>query len=196
VLLAFAAAALGRRMRQQQSARPLPLLLALLALWLVFLPNSCYLFTELRHFLTRVETHALWSRARSDPQVMVAFAIQAAVGFVYAVAGALTFGLAIRPLRRLLREAAPGALALEPLFFLLMAVGVYLGLVLRYNSWDLFTRPGVVLDAALRIAARPRLAAAVLVFAFWLWAVYWIVDVWIDGFALRWSRMREGEVSG
>src|SRR5712692_8016700 len=69
VALGYAAAELGRRVTQPRRRWLWFLLGPVLALWLIFLPNSCYLFTEPRHFFMAVEHDALWTRARHEPAV-------------------------------------------------------------------------------------------------------------------------------
>ena len=66
-------------------------------------------------------------------------------------------------------------------FFLLTSLGVYLGLIVRLNSWDIVTRPGRVLDIAVRAVLNPLLLETILVFAFLLWLLYETVDIWVDG---------------
>jgi uncharacterized membrane protein len=190
VALGAAAAALGRAWRRRRDGWLWLLLGPVLFLWLIFLPNSCYLFTELRHFLEEIDRQDLWFRAQDDPMAKLELALRAMVGFVYVTAGALTFGLAIRPVRKLAEEIGIRTGPWSPVFFILMALGVYLGLVVRFNSWDLFSRPGEVLQTAFSVTDRPRVTFAIVVFGFFLWAVYEVIDIWIDGFALRWSRRR------
>lgn len=186
--LGYAAARLGQALGERR--RPwlwAPMALAL-AGWLAFLPNSSYLFTEPRHFLEVVERDDLWSRARADSGAALKLAFWAAVAGVYVAVGALTFALAIRPIRALARSRGISLPLWSGPFFILIALGVYLGLVVRLNSWDLLTRPGVVLDAAVGALGRPFLLAAILLFGAFLWLAYEALDIWVDGFALRWSR--------
>src|SRR5262249_9707327 len=97
VALGYLAAWLGAR-ATHKSSRVIWLVLApVLLLWLIFLPNSCYLFTESRHLLQAVEHESLWTRARHEPAVAMRLAFGSAVALLYSSAGALTFALAIRP---------------------------------------------------------------------------------------------------
>src|SRR5437667_9801185 len=77
--LGYAAATLGQRMGGKRHRWGWLLLAPLLALWLIFLPNSCCLFTEPRHFFMAVEHDALWTRARHDPMVAMRLAITGGV---------------------------------------------------------------------------------------------------------------------
>jgi uncharacterized membrane protein len=159
-----------------------------LLLWLIFLPNSCYLFTENRHFFDAIERYNLWSRAHHEPDAAMGLGLRAGVALLYSSVGALTFTLSIRPIKFWIRSfgvrTSLGALP----FFLLVSLGVYLGLVLRLNSWDLFTRPDVVLAMAVNVANRPLLMLTILLFACFLWVAYEVCDIWVDGFKGRWMQ--------
>jgi uncharacterized membrane protein len=195
VVLGYAIAALGRQTAWQRRTWRWVALVPLLALWLIFLPNSCYLFTELRHLFSDIERYNLGTRAHYDPDAAMGLALRVGVALVYSMAGALTFALSIRPVKAWMRSiGVPTDWAAVP-FFILVSLGVYLGLVVRYNSWDLLTRPGRVLDTVIRVAHRPLLTAVVVLFGLFLWLAYEVNDIWIDGFALRWARWSASEVT-
>jgi uncharacterized membrane protein len=111
---------------------------------------------------------------------------------MYVMAGALSFALAIRPVHRLASRIGLAAWKWGIPFFGLMSLGVYLGLILRYNSWELLTRPGLILTSVWAAVQRPRLLLVILAFGGFLWAAYGMMDIWIDGFLARWSRFVEG----
>jgi uncharacterized membrane protein len=108
----------------------------------------------------------------------------------------MTFALAIRPVNSWLRGMGVQTGLWAPPFFLLVSLGVYLGLVVRFNSWDILTRPDVVLERVAGIADRPLLLATLMLFAFFLWAIYLLNDIWIDGFQLRWRQWTHGHGVG
>jgi uncharacterized membrane protein len=196
VSLGYAALALGRQARKRSAPWLWLALAPVLALWLIFLPNSCYLFTELRHTMQAIEAHHLWSQARGNPAVTLHLGLLSAIAAVYITAGALTFALSIRPVKQLARMAGLSTAWWAVPFFVLVSLGVYLGLVVRYNSWDLLTRPAQVLETVTAVADRPRLIAVILLFALFLWLVYEVNDIWLDGFALRWQRWSRREEKG
>jgi uncharacterized membrane protein len=172
------------------------ILAPLLGLWLIFLPNSCYLFTEPVHLLAAVEQDSLWPRARHDPDAAVRLGLWTSVSLCYLAAGALTFALSIRPIEAWARRAGLTSHYWAAPFFVLMALGVYLGRIVRFNSWDLFTRPGAVLDTAAGLSHRPFLLAGIGLFGLFLWAAYLVVDIWLDGAAVRWQRWTRGGSPG
>jgi uncharacterized membrane protein len=190
VALGWLALAIGLRTRRWTAWLLLP---PVLLAWLAFLPNSCYLFTETRHFMRHVDARDLWSRAAAERGALLAICAEAAVMAVFLVSGALTFGLAIRPVRKL-AEARGLRFRLWALpLFAACSLAVYLGLVVRLNSWQIVTAPAKVLQSVQEALSRPFLVLVILAFALFLWAVYWVVDVWLDGFAARWQARTERE---
>lgn len=172
----------------------LPPLLALplAVVWLAFLPNACYLLTEWRHFLFDERWQHLLLRGGEDRRAMLAAAKWALLFLAFSGAGVLAFTLAIRPVERglLARRRTPWLLA--PPFFFLVSLGVYLGLIVRLNSWDLFQRPLAVWEAADDVIFNPERLATVAVFAAILWMLYEAVDLWVDGVADRLRRLGLG----
>ncbi len=156
--------------------------------WLAFLPNTCYLLTEWRHFLFQLDTRDLFLRARVDPVLMANMTAWSIFYLLYSGLGMMTFALAIRPLQHLAaKHGASKWFWAIPLFGAL-SIGVYLGLILRLNSWDIISRPGEVWGSIVEIGGRPRLIAFIIAFAAFLCVAYEALDVWVDGMADRWSR--------
>ena len=153
--------------------------------WLVFLPNTCYLLTEWRHYLTMMDGQNLYLRSRGNPAITLMLMAYTGFFMLYSGVGLVTFALAIRPLARLARQKGVNLAIIGTPLFILLSVGVYLGLVLRYNSWDLLTRPTDIWVSVIELTARPLLSLFILGFAMVLWAAYAAVDIWIDGYKFR-----------
>jgi uncharacterized membrane protein len=107
-------------------------LIAIGAAWLLFLPNAPYLLTDFIHL---GQAHRLY-----DTILIASFAFTG-----------LALGFASLLLVQLVVTRAAGALvgwvtALGALFF--ASVGIYLGRVLRFNSWDAVQRPHRLWDVA------------------------------------------------
>jgi uncharacterized membrane protein len=103
-------------------------MLALGAIWLVFLPNAPYVLTDFVHLGDR---HRLF-----DSIILGSFAFTA-----------LALGFASLLLVQLVLTRAAGALSgwllvVGALFA--SSVGIYLGRVLRLNSWDVLRRPRLI----------------------------------------------------
>jgi len=111
---------------------PLALNLPLLAFWLAFFPNAPYLVTDLIH--------------ANDFSLSPAGAI-AVVALIAAVPAGLVLGFSsLLLVERSMRERFGPRVALGISVTSLAAacVGIYLGRVLRLNSWDLLSRPRLV----------------------------------------------------
>jgi uncharacterized membrane protein len=158
----------------------------LLLVWLVFLPNTCYLLTEWRHFLASLDASNLYMRSQSDHRLTLLLMLYTFFFFCYSAAGMLAFALAIRPIARLIRREGSVPWVWGTLLFLLVSMGVYLGLVIRFNSWDLVRFPGRIFADIYFVLQRPVLSAFLVTFAGMLWIAYFAIDIWIDGFVLRW----------
>ena len=192
VVLAFAIARGARRDIRETGRIRWGLWLPLGVVWLAFLPNSCYLLTEWRHFFDTLTQSQLFMQARQSREGRTDFFIVTAFYLLYSGAGLLAFLLAVWPLDRLTRRRLGwvGA-ALRPLIFPLCALGVYLGLTAgRFNSWDLVHphRLAGLLATTAATLARPALLGFILAFGAILWLFYAAFDIWMDGLAWRLAR--------
>ncbi len=162
-----------------------PATLSLALLWLLLLPNAPYLLTEIRHFVLDPRWRDLTEAAVSRPAALRA---AAAWGFAFALTGAIgvvTFLLAVRPVEHALRRHGVSIGAFRAVLFPLTALGVWLGLIPRFNSWDALTRPLDVLGAALWAVTHAPTAACVAGFALVLAALYLVASAACDGWQAR-----------
>lgn len=108
--------------------RPLWVILAGGALWLLFFPNSPYIITDLFHLRPR----------NGVPQW---FDLTLIISFAWT---GLLFGLdSLYKIQQHLFDqlGKKWSIVLTGFILLLTSYGIYLGRFLRWNSWDLFTRP-------------------------------------------------------
>jgi uncharacterized membrane protein len=164
--------------------------LALGVVWLFFLPNTCYLLTEWRHFLDTLEFLRLPYRWQTDSGATVDLMMHTLFYMCYSAFGLLTFALAVRPIARLFRDGGADLWVWGFPLFILNSLGVYLGLVLRYNSWEMLTHPSEIWASVASISSRPVLLSFIIAFAGFLWLAYVIMDIWVDGFVARWKQIR------
>jgi uncharacterized membrane protein len=113
-----------------------------LAAFLAFLPNAPYVLSDVIHLADDVRA------TRADTVVVAGVLVQYAGFFL---AGLLAYVVALGELTRWL--AARGwdrfrVTGVELAVHAACAVGVYLGRVPRFNSWDLVTRPDAVAATA------------------------------------------------
>lgn len=161
------------------------LLLVIGAAWLIFLPNTCYLLTEWRHLLYKLDAANLFLRSRAEPDLKPTIIIYTTAYLLYSAAGMLAFALAIRPIAKMMKRSGKAIWPYGVPLFLLMSIGVYLGLVLRLNSWDVLNRPGDIWQSVLTILRRPSLFWLIAAFGGFLWLAYFLLDTLIDGLRTR-----------
>ena len=116
-----------------------------LIVWLLFIPNSFYILTDLYHL----------ADGHRDSRVPEWFDLVLILSFAWN--GLLLGVLSTRQVEKLL---APDASFVGRWVFLypvmwLNALGVYIGRYLRYNSWDIVTNPIDLLGDIIRMIAHP-----------------------------------------
>lgn len=143
-------------------------------LFVLFLPNAPYVITDVVHLFSDIRT------ARSDLQILGEFIP------LYTVFFAIGFGCYVAALDRLHGYLASDAPQLswwkvEYALHGLCAVGLYLGRVLRFNSWDVFMGPQHLLGS-LDILVGPFPIALIVVTFFALIVGSWLTRAVRDAF--------------
>jgi uncharacterized membrane protein len=113
--------------------------LVLAALWLVFLPNSFYIVSDLIHIHSSANSMVLY-----DVSMLSLFTF---TGFALGFASLLLVHWEL--LRRTTRQRAHAAVGV---MLLLCSFAIYLGRDLRWNSWDILVNPfGLIIDISERL---------------------------------------------
>jgi uncharacterized membrane protein len=142
----FRLPAIGSAFQQVTRRRGSQLLLIVLSLvWLLFIPNTFYILTDLYH----LNDHGRTSRIPEwyDLVLILSFAWN----------GLLLGVLSVRHMEKLFMPRAPalaGWLFVHPIM-MLAALGVYTGRYLRYNSWDIISDPLQLLADILDMIIHP-----------------------------------------
>lgn len=104
--------------------------LVLLLVWILFIPNSFYILTDLYHLIDC-----------RDPRVPAWFDLS--LIFSFAWNGLLLGVLSVRQMEKIVCPVIGGYWASSFVYFVmaLNALGVYAGRYLRFNSWDILTNP-------------------------------------------------------
>lgn len=127
-------------------------------LWILFLPNSIYLFTDITNLIRQ------WGRV-VDP-VKLVFVFQYCV---LVALGLLTYILALYPFERHLQKSRGFKKKYSPekviiVLNFIIGFGLTLGRVERVNSWEVFTQPQNVITAGFNILFSPELLVLTLLF--------------------------------
>lgn len=110
--------------------------------WILFLPNTFYIITDLFHLEDR-KTVPLWF----DLVLIFSFAWNG-----------IQFGaVSIRQMERLLMAKWPNVKEWQFVYpmMALNALGIYIGRFLRYNSWDVVTNPLALAEDVLYLLVHP-----------------------------------------
>lgn len=105
-------------------------------LWLVFLPNSFYLITDLVHLTYTNEVSLFY-----DMVMLASFA------FNGLILGYISVFLVHREVRK--RYDGPKSFSFVTVIFLLISFAIYLGRYTRWNTWDILLQPaGLLFDVS------------------------------------------------
>jgi uncharacterized membrane protein len=145
IFLAWLPYLITGQLARMKPFRPRLLFAGLMLAWLLFIPNSFYIITDLFHLND-------WYNDRQMPSW---FDLAMILSFVWN--GLLLGVLSIRQMERIVKPRLP---AHHELFFLypvmwLNAVGVYTGRYLRFNSWNLITDPFQLFGDMARLVIHP-----------------------------------------
>lgn len=108
--------------------------LTLFFLWLLFLPNTIYLITDLQHLPAQL----LKSKDMTGQVILIIQYV------VLAALGVVTYIYALEPVRKYLKNSKKDVFVQNGIYILLnyiIAFGVILGKVQRTHSWYVFTDP-------------------------------------------------------
>ena len=134
--------------------------------WLLFLPNTIYLFTDLQHIIEQ------WTEVTSLEAIVLLLQY-----ILLQVVGVITFILAFHPFERIIKRFS----ALKKykiryivLFNFLIALGLVLGRVERINSWEVVTNPLRVIASAFHVFMSLDLLLLTLLFGIVCNCVYFL----------------------
>jgi uncharacterized membrane protein len=110
------------------------------AAFVVFLPNAPYVITDVVHLFDDIRG------TRSD---LMLLGVHVPLYLAFFAVGIGSYVAALELARRYLRTAAPQVrwVGVELGLHALCAAGIYLGRVMRLNSWEILTRPRAVVEA-------------------------------------------------
>ncbi len=153
---------------------------ALAVMGLLLLPNAPYLLTEIRHFVLDSSFRELTARAAHEPAALRLSALFGALYVAYGGIGLAAYVAAVRPVEAALATRGFSRVGVRVVLTPTVALGVWLGLVPRFNSWDMLVAPGRVLGAAGYAVTHVATAASILGFALALGVLHATGDLVAD----------------
>ncbi|SRR5581483_1058375 len=158
-----------------------------LVLILLFLPNAPYVATDLVHFLetVRVSDASLWKLLGTEFPIYAVFVLFGLTCYSF-TADRLLY--AIR--KRFGANWYWTALIGIPL---LAAIGVYLGRVARYNSWDVLTDPRGIIHSSSQALDRVKIAKVLVSMWFGLIVTHQVYRTFHDGIRVRLEAFRKSQ---
>ena len=132
----------------------------LFGLWLLFLPNSPYILTDLFHL-------------RPRPYLPLWFDLVLVLS--YALIGMLVFLKSLKDMLSVLKTHVSSLLftILTPVVFWLISFGLYLGRYMRFNSWDI-VHPFRLARASIGILLEKDTIGFTLIFSVFIGFMYYI----------------------
>jgi uncharacterized membrane protein len=150
-----------------------------IALVLLILPNAPYVATDLVHFLETVRTGdtSLWKLLGTELPVYV----------IYVLIGLTCYSFTVDRLLYALRMRLGQGWAWAGLFGipLLSSIGIYLGRVARYNSWNVLTDPQGIINSSRTGIDQLKIAKILLGMWFGLIFIHQVYRTFHDGVRVR-----------
>ncbi len=102
--------------------------LVIITIWLAFVPNAFYIITDLVH-LAKSDGSIFWL----DLIILSSYAL---IGFAFGILSLLDFEKIAQQF-----TSVKNVNFLIPIICFLCGIGIYIGRILRYNSWDIISNP-------------------------------------------------------
>ena len=141
LFLAYLPYSLSSYITREEQRLSKPVLILLLITWLLLIPNSFYIITDLFH-LRKQDVIPLWY----DLALIMSFAWN---GLIVGV-------LSVRQVEKILQQRwhVYEWLFILPLMYL-NALGIFIGRYLRFNSWDVITNPVALIKDVVYLVIHP-----------------------------------------
>jgi len=162
-------ALLIRYWRRTRFIKPAQKILAGLAFffWLIFIPNTAYVISEVRHLLNYCPTAAAFKVCEQGAWVILFF-------FTYATIGLISYYYLLAAMRRLIENIFGKKIAQVFVIAVIptIALGMLLGLLNRWNSWELFIYPLDLFNTLITYISYPQNFYNWLIFSGFLYLFY------------------------
>lgn len=141
-------------------------------IWFFFFPNTAYLIADIRHLVGYCETLDFYRSCADQAWVVPIF-------FTYSLIGVPTFYYALKRMTIVIeRFFGKFARRLFPLIMIpVTALGLLLGLVARFNSWEIINKPLNIVKTALFYLSSEIMLLNLLAYTLMLYFIYYSIDI-------------------
>ena len=145
--------------------------LILFIIWFFFFPNTAYLMSDIRHLVNYCDHPGLYRMCKDQAYIVPIF-------FTYALIGLPTFYYALSKMATTLKQLfnQTSARLLPILMIPLTSLGLMLGLVARYNSWDVILKPFKIIHTTFLFLADPVMLLNILSYTVMLYLIYYFIQ--------------------
>jgi len=140
-------------------------------IWFFFFPNAAYLISDVRHLAGYCDQLDFYRACPAQAWMVPLF-------FTYALVGVPTFYYALKRMT-LVVEKLFGKIARRvfPILMIpLTALGLLLGLVARFNSWEVISRPLSILKISIQYLGSQIMLINFLAYTLMLYLIYYSID--------------------
>jgi uncharacterized membrane protein len=136
-------------------------------IWFIFMPNAAYIISDSRHISNFCFNNSLYRVCPENAWLIIFF-------FFYATIGLVAYIYLLNQMRNFLTGLWNGRKAMIFIFFSipLISLGLLLGLLNRWNSWEIFINPIKILKSAGHYFSDPIYFKNWLIFTVFLFALY------------------------
>ncbi|MDO8259997.1 MAG: DUF1361 domain-containing protein [Candidatus Magasanikbacteria bacterium] len=170
---------LWRKTRFQKAKTKL-LGLLLFCVWLLFAPNAAYIISDVRH-ISGFCPNNKYQICAENAWMIIFF-------FTYGIIGWVAHVYLINQMKHLVKKIAGkiGVFVYLLLISPLISLGLLLGLVNRWNSWDAFVYPGEVLSSAWLYVSDWTYFKNLLIYTIFLYILYFVGNIiFVDKIKLK-----------
>ncbi len=138
-------------------------------LWLLFIPNTAYVITDVRHLLDYCPRAAYNAHICPENAWMIMFF------FIYALFGWIFLVYLLRQMKNLINKVFKNKFGEYFIIIVipLISIGLLIGLIQRFNSWDFFIRPLAIFESMLKYVTSFIYFKNLLVFTIGLYILYY-----------------------
>ncbi len=141
-------------------------------LWFFFFPNTAYLISDIRHLANYCDDLGAFRMCKAQAWVVPVF-------FTYAFIGVPAFYYALKRMTEVIKKLFGKWMGrIFPLLMIpLTAMGLLLGLVARFNSWEIISHPLDIVLTAINFLKNKNMFNNFISYTIMLYILYYMIDL-------------------